>query len=68
MKQKKYHLQPPPPQHAPTYARPSLPVNQNPNLTPAEEYALALHDTVTTILRAVLKPVHNRFCFLQKKF
>ena len=31
--------------HASTHARPGLPINQTPNLTPAGEYASALHDT-----------------------
>ena len=33
------------PRRAPIHAQPTLPVNQIPNPAPAEEYALALHDT-----------------------
>ena len=31
--------------HAPTHARPSWPVNQNPDPTPPEEYISGLHHT-----------------------
>ena len=34
-----------PPHHAPTHARPSLPVNPDPNLAPAKEATSGLHDT-----------------------
>ena len=31
--------------HAPTYARPSWPINPNPNLIPLVQYRMGLHDT-----------------------
>ena len=36
--------------HAPTHARPSLPVNQKPILTPLAQYRTALHDTSALLL------------------
>ena len=35
---------------APTHARPSLPINQTPNLVPPLSYRLALHDTAASVL------------------
>ena len=35
--------------HAPTHARPTLPVNQNPILTPPDLEVFRLHDTAATV-------------------
>ena len=36
--------------HAPTHAQPSLPVDQDPSLTPPNLYPSALHDTAAIYL------------------
>ena len=49
--------------HAPTHARPNLPLNQNPILTPAEEYALALHDTANEYLKLLFQDCNKGLWF-----
>ena len=46
--------------HAPTHARPSLPVNQNPNPTPSNLLTSGLHDTA---VRFFLSPC---LCYLRR--
>ena len=49
----------PAPTHAPTHARPSLPIVPDPNPVPVEEYALGPHNTAALCLLNYLEKVKS---------
>ena len=55
------------PIHTPTHARPGLPINQNPKLTPAEQYGLELHYTSAEHLNETMSK-HQHFVAIKKEW